>query len=437
MSGPYKLLLIGDSDSQLLACEALCRFPSDLNIQVTINAIPHQGTPELILQRAAGLGDLWRLNMGQLLTHPELCHFDAIGVYLTGSKISDFRLKLGLLPSSKRPLLFCGFNGVVLEKFMEGMSWRLGYDLICLSGPRDREALDRMLEGSPFAGQRTVLTGLHRQNVSDDPLLDQQQRRKQLVFAEQVVMPSSPSDRAEMVRILADLARRSPDWEVLIKPRIAPGERTFHDVKNHISTTLKLALGHPPDNLRIDYGSLPDLLAQARLMATISSTAFFDALDVGCRPLVMADFGINQNNGSHVFAGSGVWYCLDDVEDLDSLDRSLPSPDSNWLAWMGYGKNLEPQQLIEALRQLRTNPPEGKLTPPGYVSNVNSSFTQLRRDAEKAILEKNWQEAQSLLQLGSLMRPTHRNVARRLGAVQQRNRIIRRLLLNITYRDVG
>ena len=86
MNGPFKLLLIGDTDSQLLACEALCRFPSELNIQVTINAIPREGTPDSILQRAAALGDLWRLDMGQLLTHPALRHFDAIGVYLTGSK---------------------------------------------------------------------------------------------------------------------------------------------------------------------------------------------------------------------------------------------------------------------------------------------------------------------------------------------------------------
>ena len=437
MSDLFKLLLIGDSDSQLLACEALCRFPSDLNVQVTINAIPREGTPDSILQRAAALGDLWRLDMGQLLTHPELRHFDAIGVYLTGSKISDFRLALGLLPSRERPLLFCGFNGVVLEKFMEGMSWRLGYDLVCLSGPRDREALDRMLEGSPFAGQRTVLTGLHRQEISDDQLLDQEQRRKQLVFAEQVVMPSSPADRAEMVRILADLARRSPDWEVLIKPRIAPGETTCHSITDHKSTTLQQALGHPPDNLRLDYRPLPDLLGQARLMATISSTAFFDALDMGCRPLVMADFGINPANGSHVFAGSGVWRCLDQVEDLDALDRSLLSPDADWLAWMGYGTNLDPVELIEALRQMRADPPERLSTTSGYLSNANLSFTQLRRDAEQAIRQKNWQEALSLLQLGSVMRPTHRNVARRLRAVQQRNRIIRRLLLCLTYRDVG
>ena len=437
MNDPFKLLLIGDSDSQLLACEALCRFPSDLNVQVTINAIPREGTPDSILQRAAALGDLWRLDMGQLLTHSELLHFDAIGVYLTGSKISDFRLALGLLPSRERPLLFCGFNGVVLEKFMEGMSWRLGYDLVCLSGPRDREALDRMLEGSPFAGQRTVLTGLHRQEISDDQLLDQEQRRKQLVFAEQVVMPSSPADRAEMVRILADLARRSPDWEVLIKPRIAPGETTFHSITDHISTTLLQALGHPPDNLRFDYRPLPDLLRQARLMATISSTAFFDALDMGCRPLVMADFGIAPSSGSHVFAGSGVWRTLAEVEDLDALDQELPLPDPTWLAWMGYGTDAGPAALIRALQALKQDPPAVINESPGHMSNANLSFTQLRRSAEEAIVAKNWEEARSLLMLATLLRPKHRNAARRLWAVQWPNRLMRRLLVAITYRDVG
>ena len=437
MKPPFRLLLIGDSDSQLLACEALCRFPSELNVQVTINAIPREGTPELILQRAAALGDLWRLELGQLLTHPELLQFDAIGVYLTGSKISDFRLALDLLPSRQRPLLFCGFNGVVLEKFMEGMSWRLGYDLICLSGPRDREAMERMLQGSPFAGQQTVLTGLHRQNTSDQGLLNQEQRRKQLVFAEQVVMPSSSEDRAEMVRILADLARRSPDWEVLIKPRIAPGESTFHAVGDHISSTLQQTLGCPPTNLKLDYRPLPQLLRQSRLLATVSSTAFFDALDVGCKPVVMGDFGINPANGSHVFAGSGVWRTLDAVEDLDALDQELPEPDANWLAWMGYGTALEPKHLIAALQELCSTPRQQAETIPGYITNAKLSFTQLRRDAETAIQAKNWEEAISLLKLGVIMRPTHRNVARRLKAVSTGNRLIRSLLLIVSYRNVG
>ena len=70
------------------------------------------------------------------------------------------------------------------------------------------------------------------------------------------------------------------------------------------------------------------------------------------------------------------------------------------------------------------------------MSNTSLSFTQLRRDAEGAIQDKQWQEAHSLLTLARVMRPSHRNVARRLKAVEQPNQLLRRLLLVLTYRDV-
>ena len=437
MSKPFRLLLIGDSDSQLLACEALCRFPDRLNVAVTINAIPREGTPEGVLKRAQELGTLWRFEMGELLTHPALPQFDAIGVYLTGSKISDFRHALHLQPKREWPLLFCGFNGVVLEKFAEGISWRLGYDLIGLSGPRDQDALNQIVAGTPFEQQPTVLTGLRRNDTSATPPLPLKKRSRQLVFAEQVVMPRSAKDRAEMVRILNDLARRSPNWEVLIKPRIAPGEATFHQATDHISTTVLESVGQLPSNMRLDYRPLPELLRQARLMATVSSTAFFDALDFGCRPLAIADFGLNPSNGSHVFAGSGVWRSLDEASDLDSLDQELPQPDEDWLTWMGYGQNGTPEDLILALQELKRNKRQEIKLERGYMSNTSLSFTQLRRNAERAIQDKQWKEAHSLLTLARVMRPSHRNVARRLKAVEQPNQLLRRLLLVLTYRDVG
>lgn len=437
MNRRFRLLLIGDSDSQLLACEALCQFPDHLEVDVTINAIPRDGTPETILKRVGELGKLWRFDMGELLTHPELHQFDAIGVYLTGSKISDFRVALSLLSRSARPLLFCGFNGVVLEKFVEGMSWRLGYDLICLNGPRDQDTLNRMLIGSPFADQPTVLTGLRRNGEPGTAPIPHHKRRLQMVFAEQVVMPSDERDRADMVTILANLARRSPDWEVLIKPRIAPEEATFHQSQTHISQTLMQSIGQPPSNLRLDYRPLPELLRQSRLMATVSSTAFFDALDFGCKPVVMADFGMDPSNGSHIFAGSGVWRTLNSVEDLNVLDQELQQPNPEWLTWMGYGREWKPEQLIASLQKLNRNQQQPLQEKAGYLTNANFSFTQIRRDAERAIENKNWKEAESLLRLGRLMRPTHRNIAWRLKAVEQSNRLLRRLLLILSFKDVG
>ena len=427
------VLLIADSDSQLLACEALCSAPTALNVHWTFSVIPRDGTPQALLQRLAERGTLRHQSLARLLRDRRLQHFDAIGVFLTGSKINDIRL--ALQRSRQRPLLFCGFNGVVLDHFIEGVSWRMGYDLICLSGPRDRDALEQLVSGTPFAQQRTVLTGLRRNAPCTDctPL---EERPRRLVFAEQVIMPATSSERARLVRLLSDLARRSPNWDVVIKPRIAPGDATFHDVETHISTTLQQTLGVPPTNLRLDYRPLPVLLKQARLLATLSSTAFFDALDFGCRAIAISDLGLQPNYGGHVYAGSGVWRSLEAIPNLDALDAEGPSPDPRWLEWMGYGQQFSPSALLEALNEQKHRTPEPPPSRIGYPGNAQSSFNQLRLGAEAAIASGDWTNARELLWQAAMMRPLHRGVARRHWAVRQSNPLIRQIALLMSYRDL-
>ena len=427
------VLLIADSDSQLLACEALCSAPTALNVQWTFSVIPRDGTPQALLQRLAQRGTLRHQSLARLLRDSRLQSFDAIGVFLTGSKLNDIRL--ALQRERRRPLLFCGFNGVVLDHFIEGVSWRLGYDLICLSGPRDQQALVQLVAGTPFEHQRTVLTGLRR-NPPNSDLLPVAERPRRLVFAEQVIMPATSSERARVVRLLSDLARRSPNWEVLIKPRIAPGDATFHDVETHISTTLQQTLGVPPTNLRLDYRPLPVLLKQARLLATLSSTAFFDALDFGCRTIAISDLGLQPNYGGHVYAGSGVWRSLEVIPNLDALDAERPSPDPRWLEWMGYGQQFTPSALLEALNEQKHQTPDPITSTIGYPGNAQSSFNQLRLGAESAIASCDWSSARELLCQAALMRPLHRGVARRHWAVRQTNPLLRRIALLISYRDL-
>ena len=428
-----KLLLIADSDSQLLACEALCSAPTELDVHWTINVIPRDGTPKALLERLAQRATLHHQSLAGLLRDRHLVRFDAIGVFLTGSKLNDIRLALQRAP--QRPLLFCGFNGVVLDHFIEGVSWRLGYDLICLSGPRDQDALDQLVAGTPFEPQRTVLTGLRRNPPTPD-LVPAAQRPRRLVFAEQVIMPATDTERARLVRLLSDLANRSPNWEVLIKPRIAPGDATFHDVGTHISTTLDQTLGVPPTNLRLDYRPLPVLLKQARLLATLSSTAFFDALDFGCRAIAISDLGLQPDYGGHVYAGSGVWRSLEAISSLDALDADLPSPDPRWLEWMGYSQRFSPSALLQALHEQKQQPLRPLIASLGYPGNAQSSFNQLRLGAEAAISSGDWNSAQELLCQAALMRPQHRGVARRHWAVLQRNPLLRQLALLISYRDL-
>ena len=433
---PLQLLLIGDSDSQLLACEALARFPDRASVNITVNAIPRDGTPIGILERARALGNLWKLELPQLLRHPSLLHFDAIGVFLTGSMLAFVRQVIQLMPGARKPFLFCGFNGVVLVGFEEAISWRLGYDLICLNGPRDAAALKRLVADTPFADQPVLTTGLQR-NPTQTALLPAEHRPRRMVFAEQVVIPASSTERQRMVRILAEVARRSPDWEVLIKPRVAPSEATFHHAGYHISQTLQDTLGHPPANLRLDYRPLPELLQEARLMATVSSTALFDALDYGCKPVVMADFGALPESGVHVFTGSGVCKHFNSLPDLDSLETELPWPDPAWLEWLGYSDTHQPLQLLNTIQRssrldVKTHEPF-ELESPGYAVNSNNvSFNQLRLSAERAIRAFRYDEAAAWLELAQILRPDHRNVKRRLRSVRTNNRLARRLRLALS-----
>ena len=430
---PLKLLLVADSDSQLLAAQALARGAGPGRVALTVNAVPREGTPAAVLEALGELGPVWGQSLQRLLRDPRLDQFDAIGVYLTGSKLAEFRnvylTSRRQLGRSPRPL-FCGFNGVVLERFEEAIAWRLGYDLICLNGPRDQARLELMLRHTPFAGQRSVLTGLSRQRQ----LAAAGERLNRLVFAEQVVMPAAGGERRRLVRILAALARRSPDWQVLIKPRVAPHENTFHSVATHIGETLAETLGSPPANLQLSYEPLAALLRGSRMLATVSSTAFFDALDLGCKPVVLADFGLRQDLGTPFFAGSGVLRRLEDAADLESLAAG-PDPDPAWLEWVGYHRRFCATNLIDALEELGGQPrrPEAALQHPGYVINTAElSTNQLRRGAEAARRRRDWEEAVRLLEIAQLQRPDHRNIARRLAAMRIGNPLTRRLALLVT-----
>lgn len=429
-----KLLLVADSDSQLLACQAITSYCEGHGAQCTVNAIPREGTPTSVLQRLQSTGPLWTLSLQELLSDRRLDSFDGIGVYLTGSKLSEFRSAYHLTrEKQKRPLrpLFCGFNGVVLERFEEAIAWRLGYDLICLNGPRDQARLEMLLRHTPFANQRTVLTGLARQRPHQNDL----ERPRRMVFAEQVVMPAALEERRRLVRILARLARRSPQWELLIKPRVAPHESTFHAVDTHISHTLQETLGSPPANLKLSYAPLPELLSQSRLLSTVSSTALFDALDMGCKAVVMNDFGVRQDLGGHFFAGSGLLRSLASAEDLDRLVDGA-EPNQDWLHWVGYHSSFSPANLLHALDELRSAPRRPvKLDYPGYVVNAaDLSTNQLRRGAEIAIRSGDQLEAIRLLEMAQLQRPDNRNIRKRLATMRLRPSWLRRLALLVTPR---
>ncbi|EDY37398.1 conserved hypothetical protein [Cyanobium sp. PCC 7001] len=427
------VLLIADSDSQLLYCEALAREHAAHGVNLTINLIPREGTPEAVKRRMHQLAEVQERSMGALLQDPELSRYSAIGVFLTGSKIAAFRsayVRSREQHPARQALLFCGFNGVVLERFEEGITWRLGYDLICLNGPRDETRFHRLVRHTPYHSQRCVITGLRRSVVTAPP--PPMARKRQLVFAEQVAMPSRLEERERLTALLVAVARRFPDWQIVIKPRVAPHEATFHETGEHIATTLgRISQARPAGNLTVSYRPLPELLRESRLFATVSSTAFFDALDQGCTPLIVADLGVRNDLGTDFFGGCGLLTELESLDSLEALvDRSV-CPD--WLHWVGYDPAFSPANLFATLRTLQDSDPRPcppELQQRGYVVNsADLSSNQLRLNAEEAIAGRDYQEAAKLLEMAALQRPDNGNIRRRLRAVRTRHRLWRRILL--------
>lgn len=409
-----RVLLACDLDSQVFGALPLALAFAARGWGVTFAIESVRALPQPLLERLTRDFSIIERSIGALPSEDVLFEHDAVGVFVTGSRLALFRHFLELSARVKmrpRPAIFCGFNGLVFEKFEEGLAWRLGYDVIGLNSPRDRDAFLDFVHDTDFAEQPAVVVGLRRKTdtpplplkipqaqadiepldaadlppppdpenprepdgpapadesavppidpataVSDERVASEPEAapsadaspapRKLFVFAEQVVVPRNPRERQALVEILAKVARRSPDWDVVIKARVRPDERTFHQQTNHISKLVK-DVKKRPKNLIVSYEPLEDLLVRADLFATISSTALFDAFDYGVPSIVAADFGLRNADGAHVFFASGL---LAQLGELSSLDEApIRAPNERWRERMGYGVEFSPGSLIDWL----------------------------------------------------------------------------------------
>lgn len=347
-----RVLFACDLDSQIFGALPLALGFRARGWRASFLVDAGRGPTDGVLERVAGRFEMAERSLGALAAEDDAFAYDAIGVFATGSRVALFRHTAALAAEVRggpRPALFCGFNGLVLGRFEEGVAWRLGFDQICLNGPRDLDALKAFVATSDFAAQPVVTTGISRNPDVPLPPLKPAPRpgdRKLFVFAEQVAVPSDPRRRAELVDALARLAERSPGWDVTVKPRVRPQEQTFFDQTRHVERLVE-KMKRRPANFHVSYAALDDLLARADLFGTISSTALFDALDQGVPSLLASDFGIRNAHGSHVTLGSGVATRIADLGSLDDVPRRAPEP--SWLARAGYGPPYSPDALIDRL----------------------------------------------------------------------------------------
>jgi hypothetical protein len=419
-SGLRRACLVFDSDSQYFACRNLVQSFLSSGWSLQLIAIGDFEPPHSELH--ASLPLIRIPDPESLRNLSEAANCDALGVYLPGSKLRQvwFRNQEIFTSSRVRPLLFTGFNGVVLHKFEDGLSWRCGYDLIALNSPEDHAKAISF--GDMTGGALMPIIGINRTLKSPTDSSSTWNSRKKIVFAEQVLFPASNPEKFYLYSQLIRLALNSPEWEIVIKPRTLPTKRTFHRQAEHVSHFLSRTFVLPK-NLTISYQPLEQLLEDSTALISISSTAFFDAIGLGIPAFTLSDFGVNSAYGTHYFHKSGCTICLSEIEHL-SRETFNRRPTEDWLAFKGFSQDFSPQALVAGIEDRiqaghhHTAPipvdPQQRVM--GKAADIPPQHLAPRPTAWRLFDMKNRSPEQTPATIGKMLARTRRRIVNYLGS---------------------
>lgn len=239
--------------------------------------------------------------------------------------------------AGQQPVVITGWVGIIIEKLVAGYLDRCGSDVVAVNSVGDLGLFTDAGQRLALPSGNLLLTGLPFLSANPRPPRPGPIRR--VLFADQPTVPGSAPERLYLYQKLAAYARRHPEREVLLKPRHRLGEGTFHRILHHPEDLLR---AEPlPDNFRIDYSPVSQLLPTVDLLLTVSSTASLEALDAGARVGLVLDLGVHERYGNHVFLDSGLLRTFADIEQ----DR-LGSPDPDWFASYFFSRTRTAGQLI-------------------------------------------------------------------------------------------
>jgi len=293
------------------------------------------------------------LPLPQLAASELLDHVDAVGVFLDGDSLGQFRrihrqaaVLRGKVP---RPLFSGPFRPLYGDALAADLLPRLGVELLCLQGEAQLEELNWLVHGTPQAEQACEAIGLWclptapiGHSISQEPLL---------VVLDQPEIPPSPFAKGVLYERLCAVARASPHWQV----RLQCDQPLPPDPQHWPQTCLgwhHLQNSQPPANLQLgDHADpLPGLI-QARMCMGIGSDWLLPPMVWGKPTVVLGDYGIRTAFNGPLFFGSGVMRRLADCLPLDDLLNSS-RPDSTWLASRGWSIADGPQRLLRRLEAL-------------------------------------------------------------------------------------
>lgn len=267
-----------------------------------------------------------------------------------------------------RPLVITGYVGVVYEKLADGLLLRAGADVVLANSADDARRFRDVYTG---VGHRTGgIVEAALPFLGGEPYRADGERPFTVTFAVQPSAPEGRADRMHLLRRAVEHARRHPEREVLVKLRSKPGEHTTH-IEEHPYQRLVATLD-PPENLRLVYGNMAEVLDRTDLLVTVSSTAALESLHRGIPTAVLTDLGIRESLGNHHFLGSG---CFASWDELD--DGYVPRADPEWTAAHGVASAAPFAALRDRVATLLAEPALPPLAPyytlrtaPGYLPGI-------------------------------------------------------------------
>lgn len=228
----------------------------------------------------------------------------------------------------RRPVVVTGYVGVVYEKLTDGLLLRNGADIVLANCASDADRFRAVYAG---VGTRTgSVVECALPFLGGAPYAPSDERPYTVTFAVQPSVPDTRKDRLHLLQRAVGHARLYPEREVLIKLRSRPGEHTTHVEELPYQRLADRLPGGLPDNCRLVYGHMGEVLDRTDVLVTVSSTAALESLHRGIPTGILTDLGIREALGNHHFVGSG---CLTSWDRLDAGE--LPTPDPEWTARQG------------------------------------------------------------------------------------------------------
>ncbi|CAL2073133.1 hypothetical protein FSY75_27510 [Streptomyces sp. TR1341] len=268
--------------------------------------------------------------------------YDILVLALVGGGVQAMLHGLrGAWGTGPRPVVVTGYVGVVYEKLADGLLLRHGADLVLANSRHDADRFRAVYEG--VGADASSVTEVALPFLGGAPYSGEHEPYT-VVFAAQPSVPDNRRDRTYLLDRLIRHARTHPEREVLLKLRSKPGEHTTHIEELPYQ---KLVQGKDvPDNFRLVYGHMGEVLDRTDLLVTVSSTAALEALHRRVPTVVLTDLGVREALGNHHFTGSG---CLASWDQLDAGHR--PAPDEEWVARQGVATDGSYETAFDAARE--------------------------------------------------------------------------------------